>query len=170
MSYAPRQPGAFPHDRQTEPGMPAPAPASAADPPSVPARTDAELAHDALRGALLGLGAEPAWDTSDRAPGASEVDPWADEGRSVGPLYADQASLDFDEQGARAARAFAHDRVFAAVVRYAQALRREGTALPAALVAVRATMRAGSVFLGPAAMAAVQRDAARCCLEAYYAH
>ena len=174
MSYAPRRPIGFPHDRQIGPGTPTPTlastPASTAEPPTVPARTDAELAHDALRGTLLGLGAESAWDTSDRAPGAPGVDPWADDDRSFGRLYADQATLDFDEQSARGARALVHDQVFAAVVRYAQALRREGIALPTALVAVRATVREGSVLLGPAASAAVQRDAARCCLEAYYAH
>jgi hypothetical protein len=158
-------------------------------PPSLTlsARTAAEAAHGALRDALRGLSlghtdgadtvADVAPDGTGRAgaaPAAVEPDRWADEGGSLGRLYAGTRRLSAAERDAWEARVFArdrgHDRVYAAAGDYARALRREGVGLPAVLAAVRATVADDALWLSAAAHAAVQRDAAQCCLEAFYAH
>ncbi|GJG87322.1 hypothetical protein tb265_25030 [Gemmatimonadetes bacterium T265] len=155
-------------------------------------RTAAEAAHGAFRDALRGLGhptdalAGTTPDVEDlavvdlapeSAPDlTSEVEPdrWVDEDGPLGRLYAGDHCLSGAERDAWEAREFARDlayeRAYTAAGAYARALRREGVGLPAALVAVRATVADDALCLPTTAHAAVQRDAARCCLEAFYAH
>lgn len=127
---------------------PAHPPDAAAHQLTVSARTPLEAAHGALRDALLDLGrpardAEAAWEDDARPPAAGD---------------------------ASEARGGARDRVNAAAGVYARALRRDRVGLPAALVAVRATVAQDAAFLPVEVFAGVQRDAAQCCLEAFYAH
>ena len=75
-----------------------------------------------------------------------------------------------DADDLAAAHSAARDRVHEAVGTYARALRRDGVGLPAALVAVRATVQDDTPALPFEVFAAVRRDAAQCCLEAFYAH
>jgi hypothetical protein len=76
--------------------------------------------------------------------------------------------------GGRARRAWAahevaHDEVAAAVRAYTRAQRGEGVTLAAALIAVAASVRRQAApNLSGEACDAVQRDAVRSCLEAYY--
>jgi hypothetical protein len=155
-------------------------------------RSAAEAAHGAFRDALRDLGRldDAATDAESDEPGATgagvapdllaevELDRWGDGGEPLGSLFVGAHRLSRADHEPRAAREFARERVYdcvyAAAGAYARALRREGVGLPAALVAVRETVDAAlardAVFLPLAAFAAVQRDAARCCLEAFYAH
>ncbi|HEY0776521.1 MAG TPA: hypothetical protein VGD56_01020 [Gemmatirosa sp.] len=143
-------------------------PAAEREPPSagLAFRTPLEVARDSLRDAVAAFGAtvlRPAHDSqeSDRA-GAPRV--------PFGDGHASDGRVRSRERSAWEAHESAHDRVFAATMDYGRALRRAGVLLPVALVAVRATVRDATVLLSAAALAAVQRDAAQCCREAFYAH
>ncbi len=161
-------------------------------PLTLSARGAAEAAHGAFRDALrdLGRSANIAADAERNNAGAAgagvapdllpevELDRWADGGEPLGGQSVGAHRPSRADHEPRAAREFARERVYdcvyAAAGAYARALRREGVGLPAALVAVRVTVDAAlardAAFLPLAAFAAVQRDAARCCLEAFYAH
>lgn len=104
-----------------------------------------------------------------------ESDRWADEGgplgRRYGPQYAGGHRLAVGERAAWEDREVGRDQVHAAAGAYARALRREGAGLPAALLTVRVIVaQEASGRLPRAVYTSVQRDAARCCLEAFYAH
>ena len=164
---------------------PAWAPAAAAPQPTltVSARTAAEAAHGVFQDALRDLGPSPdggvvAGPRVARvgafylAP-AVEPDRWGNERGPLDRPYAGghrPSAAERDASDASEAREGARDRVYAAAGAYALALRREGVGLPAALVAVRTTVAADAAGLPWSAHAAMQRDAARCCLEAFYAH
>jgi hypothetical protein len=125
----------------------------------VSARSAAEAAHGALQDALRDLG-------------ELDDEPAAEFGNVPSDLLGRHGVA--GRRVAWAAGDGARDRVYAAAGVYARALRREGVGLPAALVAVRATVVAAvaldGVDLPPGPLDALQRAAARCCLEAFYAH
>ena len=81
----------------------------------------------------------------------------------------DSRVVDSRARHAWAAPEVAHDEVAAAVRAYTRALRGEGVTLAAALLAVGASVRRQAApNVAVEACDAVQRDAARSCLEAYY--
>ncbi len=173
MPSGPRRP-AFLRVRPLAPAAPEPTAAGDRHGLVVSARTPVEAAHGALRDTLRDLhdqcdGALPA--ASDPAVMEAEVlepDRWADDGGPLGRRYAGDHRLSAAERGVWEGHAC--DRVHAAVGAYARALRRDGVGLLAALAAVRATFVQDGTLLPSAVLAAVHRDAMRCCLEAFYAH
>jgi hypothetical protein len=147
----------------------------------VSARTPVEAAHgtlrDALRdlcercdGALPGADGDPPGAPAATEHDAPESDRRADEGGPLGRPHAGDHPLLAADRGAWEEHAFGRDRVNEAVAAYARALRRDRVELPAALAAVRATLVGDALRLRPAVFAAMQREAVRCCLEAFYAH
>lgn len=119
----------------------------------VTARSATQAAHGALRDRLLDLGG-----------------PLLD-GRSVPPPpSAGGVDVSEDPADLGAARAGARDRVHAAVAAYARAMRSEGLDAAAAVAAVGATVHADAAFLPADQFAALRRDAAACCLDAFHAH
>jgi hypothetical protein len=133
-------------------------------------RASAAHADAALGLALAGFASTSARVTHD--PGA--VGRWEDEGGPVGPdafpsPISEREVARRREQHARTA----HERwvtpVADAVRAYTLVLRLGGVPLPATLIAVAAAVRLHVTPLLPAeTCAALQRDAARSCLEAYF--
>ncbi len=158
---------------------------AASTPPTLSARAATEAAHGAFQDAVRDLGhpdetatragrnGPSAADATGRAPAvtpAVTLYRWTDEG---GPRRTPSRGGHRPRPVAGAAweaRKSAHDRVHVAAGAYARALRREGVGLPAALAAVHAVVAGSAARLPAAPHAAVQRDATRCCLEAFYAH
>ena len=172
MSSAPRHSTAsVPYWRPAaQSAPPAPTPAPLAAPTAI------DEAHTAFRDVLLGLGASlPSaafCRTLDAGSLGTASDRWM-------PRLLRAASLAFGPGGsdipsaarhAGTADLSAHAAVHAAATAYACALRHDGVALPAALVAVRAAVRDGAELLPPDVTDAVGRDVVRCCLAAFCAH
>jgi hypothetical protein len=177
MPFRPRRPTPpgtrWPNVRPAGPLPPTPASPAHRLGLTLTAHTAVEAAHGALRDALLDLGA-PSHDLADDGaePDPPPADPFAEAGVPGGgaPDLLPFPPARRAAPGGSAGSGYAHDRVHAAVGAYARALRRDGVGLPAALVAVRATVMHGAPFVAAEAFAAVQRDAADCCLAAYFAH
>ena len=131
-------------------------------------RADAALADAVLRTTLhefVRTGQRPGHDLQ-------ETDRWENEGGSSSRPASrapDERVIGGRERRARAAHEISHDAVAAAVRAYTRVLRRAGVPLAATLIAVAAAVRAHTASrLSGEACGAVQRDAARACLEAYY--
>ena len=128
----------------------------------------AARAHTALRTTLR----EFARTRQRAAHDPQEIDRWENEGGPPGSLSArgpDVRVVHGRVRRAWAAHEVSHDEVAGAVRAYTRVLRSAGVPLAPSLVAVDAAVRehaAGS--LPTDTYGAVQRDAARSCLQAYY--
>lgn len=142
----------------------APAPTSAAPAAPGSSHSAAEAAHAALRAALAEFGGTRLRTAHD----SQELDRWDNDGGPV-RAHAGDGHIRRRERRAWEAHEGAHDHVYQAVGAYARALCQYHVGLPAALVTVRATVGDVAGWLAPAVLAALQRDAAQCCTEAFTA-
>jgi hypothetical protein len=100
---------------------------------------------------------------------SQEIDRWADEGGPLGRLYAGARRVRGRERRAWEAHEFARDDVYRAVGAYARALSGDHVPLPVALAAIRAAIREGGGGIAADVLAAVQRDGAQGCRDAFAA-
>jgi hypothetical protein len=131
---------------------------------------DAVVALAALRTALLGFAR-----TNQRAardPRAWDIDRWENEGGRLGSRSARESSEGLAqrrEPRAWAAHEVSHGKLAGAVRAYTCTLRHAGLALAPTMLAVDAAVRGcATAQLSVDTCTAVQRDAARSCLVAYY--
>jgi hypothetical protein len=132
------------------------------------ATADAARAHAALQATLVALARSRRPVTGD----AQEVDRWEGEGGPVGPLPSREGAervIRARAQRASAGHEIARRDVAEQVRAYTRVLRGAGVPLALTLTAVSAIVRDdAAAILSPATYAAVQRDAVRSALEAYF--
>lgn len=143
--------------------VPAAMPQPLGPPGSVHSETEA--AHAALRAALTEFGGTRLRTAHD----SQAIDRWENDAGPVRSAHAGDGHIRRRERRAWEAHERAHSHLYQAVGAYARALRQDGVGLAAALVTVRATVGGAAGRCAPAVLAALQRDAARCCVEAFTA-
>lgn len=136
----------------------------------VTSRAEVDDKHRVLRDAVLALGRTPvpAAPLSDDAESCAPDRGVPDSAR-VRPV-AREAHEPHEARGGWGRYGRARERVHLAVVAYAHALHHDGTSRAAVALCVTDTLDEARAGLPVAVLAAVRRDAAQCCLDAWYAH